>query len=321
MLDRKLWHPPEFNMANRTAKLVSAIFAGILAGTAITTISSSLAYAADECLAGPKDKTPQGSHWYYRIDHATKRHCWYLGDEREKLSQTSSSAPAKPISPNPEPSPKNETAMQRSIADAHAELASPQLGVEQQTSVATGQRTLATAVNPTNIDTSQPANAWDANTQRSLIASRWPDSGLASSNSPEPTTTASDTNVQASSADAPPSVAAAVPLTAADSSPASQAGSIQMLLIVIAGALALAGAIGAAVFRFGGKRQTGRHEIGGDRRAIWDSVDTAPPSPAAYTRRNPPMRRVDRPRELGGADDSSDRIVEMLAQLRRSGAN
>ena len=42
------------------------------------------ARAADDCLSGPKGATPEGSHWYYRVDHATKRHCWYLRAEGEK---------------------------------------------------------------------------------------------------------------------------------------------------------------------------------------------------------------------------------------------
>jgi hypothetical protein len=301
-------------MSNRTAKFVSAVFTGLLAGALITTVPNSVARADDECLAGPKDKTPQGSHWYYRIDRATKRHCWYLG-EQHATSQTSSASPAKPISP------KTETATQRSIADAYAELPTPPTRVEQEASVATEQWAPAAAANPPNINNSQRADVGDANTQPSVIASRWPDSGLTSSASPEPTTAASDTNVQAGSTDAPPSVVAEVPLAAADSSSASQTGSIRMLLIVIAGALVLAGILGATVFRFGKMRRAGRREIRGDRRAIWDAVDTDRPSPAAYTGRNAPTRRADVPRELSKGDDQSDRIVEMLAQLRKGAAN
>ena len=74
-------------MQNRTAKFVSAIFASLLAGTPLTTVSHGAVPAADDCLSKPKGLAPEGSHWYYRIDRATKRHCWYLGDQREKLSR------------------------------------------------------------------------------------------------------------------------------------------------------------------------------------------------------------------------------------------
>ncbi len=73
-------------MANRTAKFVSAIFASVLAGAPLATLSHNAARAADDCLAAPKDETPEGGHWYYRIDHASKRQCWYLREEGEKLS-------------------------------------------------------------------------------------------------------------------------------------------------------------------------------------------------------------------------------------------
>jgi len=34
--------------------------------------------AADECLPAPKGAAPQGQHWYYHLDRATQRKCWYL---------------------------------------------------------------------------------------------------------------------------------------------------------------------------------------------------------------------------------------------------
>lgn len=307
-------------MPNQAAKVVSAIFAGVLAGVALT-IANGTAHAADDCLAGPKDKTPQGSHWYYRIEHATKRHCWYLGDAHQKSSQNASNATpaAKPVAP------KTDTATQRSISDAHAELPMPQMPVEQQTSADAGQLSAATAANTAGIDDSQRANAGDGNKQLSVIASRWPDSDLSSSDDPAPTTVASDTNAPSSSPTAPPSLAAAVPLAAADSSAENQAGSLQMLLIVIAGALAFAGIIGATVFRFGGMRQLAYGEVRIDRRTIWEPADTdrasTPPPWVAHARANGPRRRVSIPHEPREAEDPNDRIVEMLAQLRKSSAN
>jgi hypothetical protein len=127
--------------------------------------------------------------------------------------------------------------------------------------------------------------------------------------------------VQSNSDAAPSSAVAEVTLAAADASSEKQPGSIQMLLIIIAGALTFAGLIGSAIFRFGSMRQAGRRQIRGDRRAIWDLADTDRPSPTAYPRADMSMRRVDIPRELREADDPNDRIVEMLARLSRSAAN
>jgi len=307
------------NMQNRTAKFMSAIFASLLAGSPLVTVSHSAVPAADDCLSGPKGSAPQGSHWYYRIDHASKRHCWYLGEEREKLSRVApqNSAPiANPVSP------QQETATQRTIEDARAELPLPQTRVEQETSVAPWPWSPATTANAARVENSLPANARDANTPLSVVASRWPEqSGVNSSASPGETTGNSDTPVQSNSGAAPSPGVAAVTLAAVDSSSEKQSGSLQMLLIVMMGALALAGLMGRAIFRFGSMRRAGRRQIRGDRRAIWDSADTDRASPAAYPRADVSMRRVDIPRELREADDPNDRIAEMLARLSRSAAN
>src|ERR1700754_4901121 len=117
-------------MSYRAAKFASAILASFLASAALPAISYSAAPAADDCLSGPKDQTPQGGHWFYRIEHGTKRHCWYLKDASDKTSQaapaTSQAPPASsaPVA-NPAP-PSRETTAQRSLADAHAELPLPQ---------------------------------------------------------------------------------------------------------------------------------------------------------------------------------------------------
>lgn len=306
-------------MSNRTAKFVSAIFVSLLAGAPLTTVSHGAVPAADDCLSGPKGQTPSGGHWYYRVDRATKRHCWYVGDEKEKLSRVApkNSAPlADPVSP------QKETATQRSIADAHAELPLPQTRVEQETSVTTGQPDPATAANAASVENNQRADAQDVNTRLSVVASRWPEqSGVSSSAGPGPTTGNSGETVQSNSEAAPSLALAEVPLAAADSSSEKQSGSIQMLLIIIAGALSFAGLIGSAIFRFGSRRQAGRRQIRSDRRAIWDLADTDRPSPPAYPRADVSMRRVDIPRELREADDPNDRIAEMLARLSKSAAN
>src|SRR5215813_427793 len=45
--------------------------------------------AADECLSGPKGIAPKGSHWYYRVDRPTGRHCWYIGAEGQRVRSVS----------------------------------------------------------------------------------------------------------------------------------------------------------------------------------------------------------------------------------------
>jgi hypothetical protein len=46
--------------------------------------------AADDCLAKPNAAAPDGSHWYYHVDRATGRQCWYLGSAGRKVPQHAS---------------------------------------------------------------------------------------------------------------------------------------------------------------------------------------------------------------------------------------
>jgi hypothetical protein len=56
--------------------------------------------AADDCLAKPNAAAPDGSHWYYHVDRATGRQCWYLGSAGRKVPQHAiQDAPS--VSPSP----------------------------------------------------------------------------------------------------------------------------------------------------------------------------------------------------------------------------
>lgn len=66
----------------------TVLASGFLALALITGVSARS--AADECLAKPNGPTPQGQHWYYRIDHANNgRQCWYLRVESGRIQKTS----------------------------------------------------------------------------------------------------------------------------------------------------------------------------------------------------------------------------------------
>jgi hypothetical protein len=290
-------------MPRRNVKFVSAIFAGLLSGIPLATISHGATPAAEDCRSGPKDQAPHGSHWYYRIDHATKRHCWYLKDEQ--LSQNAAANPTPPAKPV---SPKAEAATQRSIADAHAELPAQTIIEQPKRSNGLAPATVA--------DTSIATPG--AETRRSLIASRWPEQpGTDSPAVPASTEARSDVAALSDSDTmASPTPAAAI-LAAAEPSPENP-GSIQTLLLVILGALALAGLIGSAVFRFGNLRWIGRRKIQVDRRAIWEQADIDRRVSSVDPDQGARIRRDDIPWELRTADDPNGRIEEMLARLARS---
>jgi hypothetical protein len=277
-------------MPSRTAKIVAAVVASFLAGAAFTILSHSPAGAADECLSAPNDQAPQGSHWYYRLDRATNRQCWYLKDQSEKASQQAAQPSQQAAQPDPwqsarQPSPKAETAPRRPASEARAEL-TPRINVEQPNQAGpTPARSSGAAVNAIDGDTKAPV----AGTQPSSVADAATDVTAASPAQPSPSLNAS----RFSPADQPPET--------------TPTHSVQNLLAAILGALALAGVMGRVIFKFVGTRPARRR---GRRRrgAIWKSAPKGRRVPAA------PLRRVPVPRDLDQVDDADDKIAE-LAEL------
>ena len=275
-------------MSHRTAKFASAIFASLLAGIALPTAAHSAVEPADSCLSGPKGAPPKGGHWYYRVDRAIKRQCWYVGDAKEKLSRA-----------NPQdPSPSKE--QPQSVADARAELPMSQAPVEEESdaTATSAQRT------PANIDIGERTEVEHASPQRSVVASRWPESsGASAAAGPGPAIGPAVANGPPNSEASPPPALAPVTLAAANSSTEKPSGSIQMLLLVVIGALTLAGLMGSAIYRLGAVRWKSRREIGLDRRAIWDLADSDRRSPAS-----------------DAADVAQRRIAAMIERLSQSKA-
>ncbi len=62
------------------------------------------ARAADDCLTGPNRRPGPGGHWYFHLDRATDRKCWYLVEAtaRAPAAETVQSQPAEP-QPQPQP--------------------------------------------------------------------------------------------------------------------------------------------------------------------------------------------------------------------------
>jgi hypothetical protein len=81
------------------------LLASLLVGVAMTgspVRAQTAPAAAEECLAQPSGPSPHGSHWYYRIDRASNRHCWYLrgvgasAGQNETRPSRDSVMPARP---------------------------------------------------------------------------------------------------------------------------------------------------------------------------------------------------------------------------------
>ena len=103
---------------------------------------------------------------------------------------------------------------------------------------------------------------------------------------------------------------------------AKQSASMQMLFLVMAGALTLAGITASLIFRFGRARARARYrEIRRDRRAIWDQIHRERPSPSMLPDEDIPMWRRDESHDPRAPDDPQRRVTEMLSRLARSAQN
>ncbi len=60
-------------------KILSAFLIMVPATILLTAEASLGEPAAEACKASPGGAAPKGMHWYYRINRATNKHCWYLG--------------------------------------------------------------------------------------------------------------------------------------------------------------------------------------------------------------------------------------------------
>lgn len=249
----------------RTAKFVSAVFASALAGALLTPISHNTARAADDCLSGPGAEAPQGSHWYYRIDRATRRQCWYLreeGENRSPMVLPSAPQPEKPVAAKPETATKNP------IADARAELPA-------QTRVEQPRRSDELTPADTAIsETGGGAGALRAQVPRSVVASRWPNwSDASPSTNPPPNKRDPVANASPTPRTQPPSVLAAGQFAAADASLGISAYSAQVRLAALAGALMLAAVLGGVVFKLANSRKIWPGKIRARRGPIWEPTD------------------------------------------------
>jgi hypothetical protein len=125
-------------MMNRTTSFVVGALTCLVAGTSFVTIHLGDAGAADECLAAPKQASAPGQHWYYRIDRATQRHCWYLGDAGKAASRTAKAASAHRSTltdSDREADSDRETALARS-SNVRAEMPMPQMSRDDGAKVA-----------------------------------------------------------------------------------------------------------------------------------------------------------------------------------------
>jgi hypothetical protein len=295
-------------MGNRTAKFISALVGSIIAGAPLAAVSqnapsapatASTVTAASDCLASPKGAAPQGQHWFYRLERATKRQCWYLRAEDAKATTAAQTANN---TPQPDSSPP------QLLQDARAEYIAPQGSAAQSTP--------ATATAP---PATQPAPATSSEPQQPAVTARWPDTTTATAPpAPQPAAAPETASAQ------PPASPAPVALAAADSAD-KPTGSLQTLLLVIVGALALAGLIASMIYRFAGRRarvQTADRRVNwdnrqgdGDSRAPWHTAPRAKrPLPVDFDAVRPQAPQIAAFSDAIGRIASQGRLTEVAVE-------
>ena len=231
--------------------------------------------SAAECLTAPNRELPQGQHWYYRLEQGTNRRCWFLRDQAERAPQSASprvassqstssqSTPSQLFSPRTPPAAKavsRNAQASHSPVNARAELAAHPAGVEDSgpavprspVFVTTGSAGVNSGA-PTEAEATQDASA-------APDLSDQPDTMSTTAASPDPMTT-----------DGAPPDAGSNPN--AMEPPAKISVSLQVLFMVILGALAFAGLTGSLIHRLA--RIWRRRHAHLRRRSIWLAVDGA----------------------------------------------
>jgi hypothetical protein len=87
---------------SKRASCTPAIALGVLAA-AIMLGADCAAFAADDCLAAPNRPPAPGGHWYYHLDRASDRKCWYLAEPAGPAPVAQPPLAQAPQSPEPAP--------------------------------------------------------------------------------------------------------------------------------------------------------------------------------------------------------------------------
>lgn len=297
-------------MGNRAARFTSTLVASIVAGAPLAAISQTApselnpANAVGDCLASPKGTAPQGQHWHYRLERSTRRQCWYLRAEGGKAAQRSAQAAIDP------PAADSTAPQPHQVQDARAEYAAPQT-VAAPSATAQAASTAPAAAPPS-------PSASETNAQQPAI---WPDApAMAAPPAAQPL--APPATAAAEPSAIPAKSSAPVMHLAADVPADSPTGSLQMLLLVVGGALALAGVLASVIYRFAGSRarvQAGDRRVNWNKREPHDHGDSRAPwinaAPA-------PAPRAERPRavDFDAARPQAARLAAFSNEIARIAA-
>ena len=250
-------------MKFRAAKFVVAAIASIVSSANLAAAAPDDAeqpQPADTCLTSPREYTPPGTRWRYRMERGSGRRCWFLKDEVEKAagkaSEQATAAPEEPAAAPPAPQRK-KSAAPRSVSDARAEFS--RVPVEQDARPAPAQSAPEPAASAAVADNNQPPAAKRANMLAPAAATRWPDPMSTvnpAANPQAPAAAPADQSTEARPAPAtkPQVMPRAVPPVPASEKPMSW----PMLITIIAGGLSVLAVLVSVLFAWLASRKAER---------------------------------------------------------------
>jgi hypothetical protein len=210
------------------------------------------AWAADECIGAPNAASAKGQHWFYRIDRATHRKCWYQREHDASVLRA-----VGPVSPQkhqiPEALPPESAA--RQTAFAQDPIWPEMIPIRDRGAVATSD---ATWPNPS--DRTGAADRQDNGVSTAKKQAGSPLHIVRTQNAHD-ARLSNATDGKAQSATRPAAVAFAVPATS-DAIPTPQSDALtpfRMLLLFII-IIAVPGALLPLIFRFVATRQKYRRD-------------------------------------------------------------
>jgi hypothetical protein len=225
-------------MNTRAATIVAAMIASILSSANLAAAPEETEPATEPCLTSPRDYTPPGTRWRYRIERSTGRHCWFLKDEVEKGARK---APEQVTADAEEPvaaTPRRKPAAPRALSDARAELS--QTPVEQDV-IRPAPAVGASA--PAPVAERNQTTAKSANMLAQAPAARWPDSATAVNSASNPPAAPAEQSAEVQPPTTPPGKPQVMP-RAVPPMPASEKPlSLPMLITIVAGGLSVLGVI------------------------------------------------------------------------------
>jgi hypothetical protein len=226
-------------------------------------LPGNLAHAEDECLAAPNEQAPEGSHWYFRSDRATRRKCWFLGTQgttqgmkHRPVARAASPAAKRPAAPpstpavastQAEPEPKAPTPIEPEAKTDEIPQSS------KETSETVGMGSMQVALSAPAID--QPiASVLFAPASMVLSAADSGQPPLAGANSQPSTASANDQLPAATANDQPAPVRSSPPPArrAAIAKPPESSLRLATMLVFVVGAFASCIFAGRAMLKHAG---------------------------------------------------------------------